>query len=225
MGQALQRGLDALRARAALPELPEWLFELDFVSACHAADPWVVGQVVLELGTAEKQLRLSAAARGGQCWPPQQGSKDLAALPNWAADDDDAQRRMVVALGRMAFGAAAEAALAEVALDRCAPGARGADAGVALARIYQDAFLVAVWTSAHAQYVSAVQFGVEEPPCPGLHSVPNAAAELDLSDLFARRTCQRACPKKAASMLQILCRCTYVLQTQTHTLCARLRVV
>lgn len=208
MGQALRRGVDALRARAALAELPDWLFELNFASACHAADPWVVGQLVLELGAAERQLRLSAAARGGRRWTPQQGTEDLAALPNWAADDDDAQRRMVVSLGRMALGAAAEAALAEAALDRCAPGERGADADAALARTYQDAFLVAVWTSAHAQYVSAVQFGVEEPPCPGVHSVPNAASELDLSDLFARRTCQRACPKKAASLLQILCRCT-----------------
>lgn len=209
MGQALRRGVNALRARVALLELPEWLFELNFATACYAADPWVVGQLVLNLGAAERQMRLSAAARGGQHWTPQQGSENLTALPNWAADDDAAQQRMVVALGRMALGAAVEAALAEEALDRCAPRARrNADADVALARTYQDAFLVALWTSAHAQYVSAVQFGIEEPPSPGLHSVPNAAAEMDLSDLFARRTCQRVCPKKAIPLLQILCRCT-----------------
>lgn len=204
----MQRGLKALRSRVVVSRLPEWFFELDFTSACHAADPWVVGQFVLELRAAERQLRLSSSTRNNVQWAPQQTEEDMTALPPWAADDDDAQRRMVVALGRMALGAAVEAAFAEAALDCCAPGARGTESDAATARVYQDAFLVAVWTSAHAQYVSSVQFGVEEPPPPSLHSVPNAATELDLSDLFARRTCQRACPKKATALLQILCRCT-----------------
>ena len=189
-----------------MPELPEWLLEPDFVSASVAANPWAVGDIVAQLREAEMQLHLRLSARQSTRWSAQ--SDDMPALPAWAADEDDAQRRMVVALGRLALGAAVEAALAEAALDLCTPGSRGGDGDGTLARLYQDAFLVAVWTSAHAQYVSAVQFGVEEPPPPCLHSVPNAAAELDLSDLFARRACQRACPKGASPLLQIFCRCT-----------------
>lgn len=213
MPQALRRGVAALQARLVLPRLPEWLLEPDFVSARAAADPWEVGDLVRALQAAERQLRLCSAGRCSATgpWFPSEVSPETPALPAWAADDDEAQKRMVVALGRLALGAAVEAAFVEETLDRCAPGAvvaRGGEPDAAVARLYHDAYLVSVWTSAHAQYVSYVQSGVEEPPPPGIHSVPSAATDLDLSDLFARRTCQRQCPKAAAPLLQILCRCT-----------------
>ena len=107
---------------------------------------------------------------------------------------------MVLALGRLALGAAIEAAF-------CESDARDAPATHA-ARTYNDAYLVAVWTSAHAQYISYIQSGVEDPPPPSINSVPNAASELDFSDVFARRTCLRSCHKPAQPLLRVFMRCT-----------------
>jgi len=212
VAQALERGLRALRERVVLRELPVWFTQMDFLHARSNADPWAAGEYVHELRAAERQLRLRASGRAAWCrrWELQDPSEEIPALPAWAADAEESQKCMVVALARLALGSAIEAAFAEEALDRCAPGARTSDCDNASGRLYQDAFLVAVWTSAHAQYVSCVQSGVEEPPVPGLQSVPNAAAEFDLSDLFARRFCARLCPKPAMPLLQILMRSTYV---------------
>lgn len=214
MEEALQRGLNTLRKRVVLPEIPHWFLQLDFVHACAVSDPWVVGDLVHQLRAAERQLRMRSAGRApaGSQWQLKDPEGDVPPLPSWAADASKAQKCMVVALGRLALGAAIEAAFSEDALDRVAPGARLSPEGDHVSgRIYNDAFLVAVWTSSHAQYISYIQSGVEEPPSPGLHSVPNAAAELDLSDLFSRRSCPRMCPKAAMPLLQILMRSTYAL--------------
>ena len=209
--RALGRGLAILRQRVVLGELPGWLTELDFWRAFSAADPWEVGSLVQRLRAAERQLRLRSAGRAasrGAKWELGNPPADVPALPAWAADADEAQKRMVVALGRLALGAAIEAALVEETLDRVAPGARTQDGDHVTGRLYQDAFLAALWSSAHAQYIAYVQSGVEEPPPPGVNTVPNAAAEFDLSDLYSRRFCQRLCPKGATPLLQILMRCT-----------------
>lgn len=209
--EALERGLASLKARVSdLPALPSWLSEPDFVSARFQADPWSVGNAVVHLRHAERTLRARVAQRApSMAWPVKEPPGGFEALPAWAADDGEAQKRMVVALGRLALGAAIEAALAEKALDRVTPGercSRGTDATAA--RVYHDAFLVSVWTSAHAQYVAYIQQGLEEPPTPSVTTVQNALNEMDLSDLFSRRFCQRQCPKATMPMLQILCRCT-----------------
>lgn len=207
MGPALERGVALLRSRGvAVYDLPQWMCELDFTQAVRVADPFTVGTLVQQLRAAERRLRRRASSRTalGERWVMQYDTKDVPALPSWASDDETAQRRMVAALARLALGAAIEAALAEATLDVCAPGTESVAAG----RLYQDAHLIAIWTSAHAQYVSAVQLGFEEPPVPSVWSVPNAASEFCLSDLFARRFCQRMCPKPALPLLQILCRCT-----------------
>jgi len=211
MAEALQRGLKILSDRVVVPDIPGWLMDLDFTHANATANPWVVGDLVHQLRAAERQLRVRAAGRApaGSQWELTDPAADVPALPSWAADADEAQKCMVVALGRLALGAAIEAALSEEALDRIAPGARtSTDGDYVSGRLYHDAFLLATWTSSHAQYISYIQSGVEEPPNPGLHSVPNAAAELDLSDLFSRRTCPRLCPKAAMPLLQILMRST-----------------
>jgi hypothetical protein len=211
VSEALRRGIVSLRARVAdLPDAPRWLYEPDFLTAYTWADPWVVGELVLHLRRAESLLRKRVASRfSSLAWHSDPPPKDTPALPSWASTDAEAQKRMVVALGRLALGSAVEAVLSEKALDLSIPGAReSADGDAAAARVYHDAFLASVWTSAHAQYVSYIQQGVEEPPPPGLATVPNALHEYDLSDLFARRVCQRQCPKEAMPLLQILCRCT-----------------
>ena len=211
MKPALQRGLTILCQRVVLPEMPAWLTELDFGQAFAVANPWEVGTLVQSLRAAERQLRLRSAGRAasnGAKWELVDPSVDVPALPAWAADDQEAQKRMVVALGRLALGAAIEAAIAEETLDRVAPGGRTTDGDHVTGRLYQDSFLVALWSSAHAQYISYIQSGVEEPPLPGISTVPNSAAEFDLSDLYSRRFCQRLCPKGATSLLQVLCRST-----------------
>ena len=77
------------------------------------------------------------------------------------------------------------------------------------ARLYADGHLVAVWTSAHAEFVSQVQMGVEEPAPPSLFAVPNASADFDWSELFGRRWCPRQCANKSAlALLNCLTRCT-----------------
>lgn len=210
MAQALKRGIAALRMQShtTLPALPEWLYELDFARACVNADPWAVGDLVQQLRAVEHRLRLRAAARNASClrWKLNDPPPETPALPEWAADDENAQKHMVVALGRLAFGSAIEAAFVQSALDHGAPGAPEADSSGP--RIYNDAYLVAVWTSAHAEYVSCVQSGVEEPPVPGPLTVPNAAGEFDLSDIFSRRFCPRVCSKSTLPLLQMLMRCT-----------------
>jgi len=209
--EALHRGVASLKARVTeFPEMPSWILEPNFVTACAAADPWSVGKLVLQLRKAEALLRTRVASRApSAAWPIAPPPENTPALPSWASDDAESQKRMVIALGRLALGTAIEAALAEEALDMRVPNAREASGDAHLSgRVYHDAFLVSVWTSAHAQYVAYVQQGIEEPPPPGVTTVPNALNEFDFTDLFARRFCPRQCAKEAVPLLQLLCRCT-----------------
>ena len=54
--------------------------------------------------------------------------------------------------------------------------------------------LVAVWTSAHAEY------GVEEPP---VHLFPNSLSEYDFGGLLSMRSCPRMCSTTALPLLQV----------------------
>lgn len=212
MEEALLRGLAILRKRAPnfSAEVPTWLTKTNFVHAVSAADPWMVGGLVQRLRAVERQLRAQTAKRSTTAgkWRVVDPPPDVQALPQWAADEPVAQTRMVVALGRLALGAAIEAALVEETLDRAEPGARVAVNDRRIGRLYQDAFLASIWTSAHAQYVSCIQFGIEEPPPPSIHTFPNSFAEFDFSDVYQRRFCQRLCPKGASPLLQVMCRST-----------------
>lgn len=115
-----------------------------------------------------------------------------------------------VALARLAFGACCEA-YATVAATRLAASGEAPESGAtssALCRLYSDASLAAVWTSAHATHLEqALRCGIACEPT--LHSVLCEAAELDLSDLYARRTAPRPLPSKdAGHMLALMTRCT-----------------
>lgn len=76
-------------------------------------------------------------------------------------------------------------------------------------RLYKDSFLAAVWTSAHAQCISDC-ISMNSKACdPNIHMVPSELSELDLSDLYARRTCPRAVHSKdALHLLALMTRCT-----------------
>lgn len=125
--------------------------------------------------------------------------------------------RRAAAVRRLALGAELE----KLAATRCkqlACGSRRAieHASAAARReatqLYHDAYLVAVWTSAHAEYVAALddEDGDEEPPPPTVHTVPNALSGIDLSDLYARRANPResGVPKAAEPLVALLGRCT-----------------
>lgn len=214
MSGALKRALESLQRQTniALADVPAWLYRLPFVHANAAADPWIAGKWIEQFRSAERLMRSKAAPSvpHGADWPVGTQCHKFPAIPPWAADSDNAQLKMIIAIVRMAMGAALEAAIANDARELCAPGARIEDTGGALPRLYNDGFLVATWTSVHAHYVATIQSGVEEPPCPDLSTIPNAANEWDLSDLFARRFCPRQCPKNASPLLHVLMRSTYV---------------
>lgn len=229
VAQALQRGLEELlpylkpsvdygAADGVSQEnndngIPTWMLDLDFRAATAAANPWTVGQIAERLRDAEQGLRAGSPSN----WQMREHDFDeFPPLAAWSAHGDESQKRMVVALGRLVLGAAIEAALAKSASNISLPGERPSQrsgelpskSALRASRMYQDAFLVSIWTSAHAQYISDIQMGTEEPPVPSLHSIPNAECEVSLGGLYERRSCPRACPKQAAQLLQVMMRST-----------------
>lgn len=77
-------------------------------------------------------------------------------------------------------------------------------------QLYFDAYCAAVWTSAHAEYIAALDSDVEEPPHPSINTVACASSEFDLSDLYARRVSPKGdgYPKIVEPLVQLLSRCT-----------------
>ena len=133
---------------------------------------------------------------------------DVPALCDWSAFGVGPETRMAIAAVRLALGAAVEAALARASVAECwtmaKPGkavplgksklggeawARTPDGKRQLkaARRYNDAALVAAWTSAHAAFVEDCQAGLLEPPSPSIFSVLNSFTEYNFADLLARR--------------------------------------
>lgn len=112
---------------------------------------------------------------------------------------------------RVAYGADCEDFVAKLA-DRLLLKSEGqqteADLHARLARCYADAYRAAVWTSAHAEYLSALDAGILEPPPPGICSLPCAASGIDLSDFFAYRVAPTEACKAAMPLVALLHRCT-----------------
>lgn len=129
------------------------------------------------------------------------------------AAEEARESRSKAALMRVQLGAALERALADECDALCPLTARGSaeDAVVRQAsQLYFDAYAIAVWTSAHAEYLVALEEGHEEPGEPSPGSFPCAASAIDLSDLFARRSSPKetGVPKAAEPLVQLLARCT-----------------
>ncbi len=202
MHEAMRRGLWLLRKYEGVADVPVWLY------SCSLSFDELAQQCVLEeCGDYVRMLRRAERAlRVGTTW---EGHAECAdhPIPEGAADEGVALRRMLFATTRLALGAAVEAAFAKEATILAPHGARKLDT-FSVARVYNDAFLAAVWSSAHAMYVSTLQNGVEEPPTPSVFTVPNAYSVLDLTDLFSRRMCPKQCPKEAQPLLHVLMRST-----------------
>jgi hypothetical protein len=207
VGPALRRGLALLDAHcnSRLVQLPPWLTDLDFGNALFHLDVWSVGALVRELRSLETLLRQEASDQFGATWSVPAGDETIPAIPSWGASSEDSQMRMVLALGRLALGSLVEAAFALEDL-RCNARPEIPSDGVSsnkMPRLYTDALLVAVWTSAHAEYVSYIQSGVEEPPLPGVHLFPSSLSEYDFGGLFSMRSCPRMCSKTVLPLLQV----------------------
>lgn len=116
----------------------------------------------------------------------------------------------VTALVRLALGEALEHAASRASFHLASPGNEPgtAVARSKLARLYNDSFLVSVWTNAHYHYIAQTKAGLYEPPPPSVRSMPSSLNETDFSDLFSRRWCPRFCPKVSMPMLNVLMRAT-----------------
>jgi hypothetical protein len=77
-------------------------------------------------------------------------------------------------------------------------------------QLYFDAYCAAAWTSAHAEYLAALDNDVIEPPPPSIATVPCSSSGFDLSDLYARRVAPKSdgYPKAVEPLVQLLSRCT-----------------
>lgn len=116
--------------------------------------------------------------------------------------------RFKTALARLALGDYLETKAVNMANAIASPKCQDIPDRAALARLYNDSFLAAVWTSTHAQYISLIEDGIQEPPPPSPNMVVCSLSELDLSNLFSRRWCPRMCSKESLPMLNVLLRCT-----------------
>ena len=116
--------------------------------------------------------------------------------------------RRKAAATRLAFGAQLEE-YAKYTISRIWPANRSELPDDAIARrwacqLYFDSYCAAVWTSAHAEYIAALDSGVIEPASPSITTVPCASCGFDLSDLYERRVAQT----EAGPMIHLLSRCT-----------------
>ncbi len=132
----------------------------------------------------------------------------LEPLQSFSAAGDLAETRMAIAAVRIALGAMAEAAFVKETVQTCwvmpkpgratvlgkskvAPEAWAATADgkrqLCVARLYNDAAIVATWTSAHTAFVDDCQLGVLEAPSPSIFTVLSSFTEFNFSDLLARR--------------------------------------
>ena len=132
----------------------------------------------------------------------------LEPLQSFSAAGDLSETRMAIAAVRIALGAMVEAAFVKEAVQTCwvmpkpgratllgkskvSPEAWAATADgkrqLCAARLYNDAAIVATWTSAHTAFVDDCQLGVLEAPSPSIFTVLSSFTEFNFSDLLARR--------------------------------------
>jgi hypothetical protein len=129
----------------------------------------------------------------------------------------------LLALIRLSYGDMLESAARLQASQKCPQDRlpRSMKGYVKFSRLLIDSYLIACWTSAHAEWVSlrseadklARRVGANETslqvPAASLTLVPYAITSLpDLGSLFERRVPCKVTPKSAAAMMALLTRCT-----------------
>jgi len=181
------------------------------VTACRARER-ELRNAISDLLLEQNQEGLSRQWRHEGSDEDSDGGNDafegLTALQQWSAYGEVSETRMAVASVRLCVGAVVEAALVHAAVAEhwalAKPGrttilgktkatpeawAKTADGKkqMAAARLYNDAALVATWTSAHAAFIDDCQLGVLDAPSPSIFTVVNSFSEYDFSDLLAHR--------------------------------------
>ncbi len=117
----------------------------------------------------------------------------------------------LVCVARLLLGACCEAFASKECSRICPHGEkpRNESAARKASQLYHDASMAACWTSAHAQHLHEAETRGWVISWPSVHSVACAPAEMDLSDLYARRVSTRGVHSKdAVGMLSLLARCT-----------------
>ena len=198
--------------------LPGWVQSPrleDAAARCDTGVALVNATSAMELVRAQRRMRQLLESEAAGAAPDAEPAQSVA-LP----DMDPCRVAVVV---RLCHGEMLEAYARCRALRLC--GVREVPLGSAeqaeFARLCHDAALVAVWTSAHAEYLvtfdelterhpgaqppTAVELQV---PPPELHTVPCAANGVDLTALYERAGAPRACPKGAQGLLAVLTRVT-----------------
>ena len=200
---ALQRLHQQLVERVGPVDVPDWVRSADFaqaVVACARSEAdalrWVqtFDDLAHQLGGTTTSPPMDAR------WYPEQRTATV----------------------RLAYGAMLEAFASQTA-ESLLPVDEVAGARVdqkALAALYADSYAVAVWTSAHAEYLGLVNdmLGSALPPktsvCdlmvppPDLYSVLNLSNLLHVGPLYDRIAAPKCCSKSAQAILAILSRVT-----------------
>jgi len=192
--------------------LPQWLWSADFHHAvveggrhddlCGLVHSLRVQLERFQPAGAPARAAASAVAVAG----------DVSALPP----------TLRTATARLAFGELLEAHAAHRAALVCGVNEVPIDSEdrKALARIFFDGYLAAVWTSAHAEFLGMVYdlMGARIPtekvvqdlmvPVPELYSVTSLSNLLDVSALYERVASPKCCTKSSHALLCILARAT-----------------
>lgn len=204
MHGALARMRVRLQERAPTLVVPEWVWSLDYafaVTECARCDDTTT--LLEALASATHEL----------------GSADSAPPSATEAPTTTFQRAAIVRarLGELLEALAAHVARGLVGVEH-AP-AHDVDKR-ALATLYHDSCCVAVWTSAHAEYLGCIHdllggySATEERvrdfmmPPPELHTVANFGHLLHLGALTERTASARCCSKSSQALLAILTRVT-----------------
>ena len=192
--------------------LPQWLWSTDF----HCAV--VEGGRHDNLGELVHSLRVQLE-RFQPTGAPARAEANAVAV---AGDVSALPPTLRTATVRLAFGELLEAHAAHRAALVCGVNEVPVDTEdrKALARVFFDGYLAAVWTSAHAEFLGMVYdlVGARTPtekvvqdmmvPAPELYSVANLSNLLDVSALYERSASPKCCTKSSHGLLCILARAT-----------------
>ena len=223
--QALQRLERAFRRAhpdlwsAWLPSepLPAFVHACDFEASCASATATPDACAALVRGF--RALRDFLGAQDAPLEFIRRAGAEESAERIGALDASDPS--IACALARLAYGELLEASAAREATSICNATSMPvfAISGPALARLHHDAYLAALWTSAHAEYLASAAALVAESngearasdaPPPNVYSTTSLSSAPDLSVLFHHRfgEYKTVLSKAASSMLEVLVRCS-----------------
>ena len=207
---AMSRLLARLRPLVEPLVLPSWLWSVDFshaavACAAHADVPALVDAMVAATRTLREQVALDTNGNGSHTSAPT--AAQMAALAR-------------LHFGELLEALAAREASALVAVDDAPIASADQATHASLAMLYYDSYCVAVWTSAHAEYLATLQdllagrVATEQlvrelmVPPPDLYTVTNLSNLAHLGPLSERLASPRCCAKSSQSLLAILSRVT-----------------